>query len=177
MITPRKSQRRSQTPQPPASAAESLYAGAVPAEDLPADSASAPRRSWPRTAARWALGAALTGAGISHVTVAREEFQAQVPRFVPLDPDTTVLASGFAEITIGTALMFLKKRQVRVGWVAAAFFVAVFPGNVAQWVHERDGFGLDSDAKRFARLFFQPLLVAGALWATGAWRHLRRGDR
>lgn len=138
---------------------------------------SAPSRSWPRTAARWVLGAALTGAGISHLTVAREEFQAQVPQFVPLEPDTTVLLSGAAEISLGVALMLLKKRQVTVGWAAAAFFVVIFPGNVAQWIHERDGFGLDSDAKRFARLFFQPALVAGALWATGAWRHLRRGDR
>lgn len=136
-----------------------------------------PSRSWPRTAARWALGAALAGAGISHLTVAREEFQAQVPQFVPLEPDTTVLLSGAAEISLGVALMLLKRRQVTVGWAAAAFFVVIFPGNVAQWVHERDGFGLDTDAKRLARLFFQPLLVAGALWATGAWRNLRRGDR
>lgn len=117
----------------------------------------------------------LVGAGISHLTVAREEFQAQVPDFVPLDPDTTVVTSGIAEITLGSALMLLVRRQATVGWIAAAFFVAVFPGNIAQWLHERDGFGLDTDAKRFGRLFFQPVLIALSLWCTNALRPRRRG--
>jgi uncharacterized membrane protein len=61
-----------------------------------------------------------------------------------------------------------------VGLVAAGFFVAVFPGNVAQWREGTAAFGLDTDAKRFARLWFQPVLVAWALWSTGAWHRLRR---
>ena len=133
------------------------------------------RSTWPRTLARLALGAMLVGAGISHLTVAREEFQAQVPDFVPLDPDTTVVTSGIAEITLGSALMLLVRRLATVGWIAAAFFVAVFPGNIAQWLHERDGFGLDTDAKRFGRLFFQPVLIALSLWCTNALRPRRRG--
>lgn len=133
------------------------------------------RSTWPRTLARLALGAMLVGAGISHLTVAREDFQAQVPDFVPLDPDTTVVTSGIAEITLGSALMLLVRRQATVGWIAAAFFVAVFPGNIAQWLHERDGFGLDTDAKRFGRLFFQPVLIALSLWCTNALRPRRRG--
>jgi uncharacterized membrane protein len=128
-----------------------------------------------RTAGRVLLGLALAGAGVTHLTVARDEFQAQVPEFVPLDPDTTVLASGVVEIALGSALVLARRRRTAVGWVAAAFFVAVFPGNVAQWVHHRDGFGLDTDGKRFARLFFQPVLVAAALWSTGAWRAWRKG--
>lgn len=131
------------------------------------------RRSLPRTAVRLALGTALTWAGISHLTVARDEFQAQVPEFVPLDPDATVLASGLAEITLGSALVLLRRRQATVGWVVAAFFVAVFPGNLAQWLHRRDGFGLDTDQKRFARLFFQPVLIGLTLWATNALRPRR----
>ena len=51
----------------------------------------------------------------------------------------------------------------------AAFFVAVFPGNIAQWANQRDGFGLDTDSARLIRLFFQPVLIALALWSTNAW--------
>ena len=130
-----------------------------------------------RTLVRVGLGLALVGAGISHLTWAREEFQAQVPEFVPFSEDTTVLVSGVVEIGLGSALALLARRKVAVGWVAALFFVAVFPGNLAQWVHHRDGFGLDTDAQRFARLFFQPVLIAAALWSTGAWRAWRHTRR
>ncbi|MGM1030157.1 MAG: DoxX family protein [Actinomycetota bacterium] len=136
--------------------------------------APAARRSIGRTIARVLLGASLVLAGIAHLTVARGEFQAQVPDFVPLDPDVTVVASGVVEIVLGLALLVLRRWRVWVGLIAAAFFVAVFPGNVSQWLHARDGFGLDTDAARFGRLFFQPVLVAGALWSTGAWDALRR---
>ncbi|HUG50311.1 MAG TPA: hypothetical protein VLZ78_04865 [Terrimesophilobacter sp.] len=129
-----------------------------------------------RTLVRIALGAALAFAGASHLTVARREFRAQVPEIVPLDADLVVLASGIAEITLGAALMLLARRRVPVGWAVALFLVAVFPGNIAQWLHARDAFGLDTDAKRFMRLFFQPVLVAAVLWSTGAWRDRpRRG--
>ena len=120
--------------------------------------------AWPR--ARFfelPLEALLALAGIAHLTVAREEFQAQVPEWVPLDPDTTVVASGVAEIGLGAALLVARKRRGLVGVIAALFFVAVFPGNVSQWLHERDGFGLDTDTKRFVRLFFQPVLVWAAI--------------
>lgn len=120
-----------------------------------------------RALLRILLGASLVAAGVGHLTVAREEFQAQVPPQVPLDPDTTVVASGVVEVALGSALVFAPMPlRRRVGLAAAAFFVAVFPGNVAQWWYRRDGFGLDSEAKRFGRLFFQPVLVAWALWST-----------
>ncbi|MCM3778338.1 DoxX family protein [Microbacterium hydrocarbonoxydans] len=119
-----------------------------------------------RTIGRLFLGSSLVFAGVSHLTFARDEFQAQVPESLPLDPDTTVLASGVVEVGLGTALLFAKKRRGLVGVIAALFFIAVFPGNLAQWVHHRDGFGLDTEIKRFARLFFQPALVALALWST-----------
>lgn len=120
-----------------------------------------------RTLSRIALGGALVFAGVSHLTFARDEFQAQVPESVPLDPDATVLASGVAEIALGSALAVAPARWRRgIGWVAAAFFVAVFPGNIAQWLHRRDAFGLDTDEKRFGRLFFQPVLIGWALWST-----------
>ncbi|MEE3921087.1 hypothetical protein V2I01_31575 [Micromonospora sp. BRA006-A] len=59
------------------------------------------------------------------------------------------------------------------GAVVAAFFVAVFPGNIAQFTEGRDGFGLDTDAARAVRLLFQPLLVLWALAATDAVSALR----
>lgn len=120
-----------------------------------------------RRAAKVLLGLALVGAGISHLTVARREFQAQVPAAIPLDADDVVVWSGIAEIALGSALVLAPARAERtVGKVAAGFFTAIFPGNVEQFADGRDGFGLDSDGKRFARLFFQPALVAWALWST-----------
>ncbi|WP_402463978.1 DoxX family protein [Isoptericola aurantiacus] len=133
--------------------------------------------SLPRTLSRIGLGLALAGAGITHLTVAREEFRAQVPGWFPVDEDVTVLASGVVEIAIGSSLVVLSRWKVAVGLVAAAFFVVIFPGNVGQWLEHTDGFGLDTDAKRFGRLFFQPVLVALALWSTGAWAAARRAVR
>ena len=124
--------------------------------------------------ARVALGIALGYAGFTHLTSSRLEFQAQVPNWVPFSSDCVVLASGVVEIVLGLALVFLVKYQVQVGWVVAAFFVAIFPGNISQYVNGIDAFGLDTDRARLVRLFFQPLLVAWALWATGAWRAVRR---
>lgn len=128
-----------------------------------------------RTLGRLLLGGALGFAGVSHLTAARQEFQAQVPAWLPLDPDLVVVTSGVVEIGLGAALVLAPRRlRPAVGWAAAAFFVAIFPGNLAQWSSRTDAFGLNSDGARFARLFFQPVLVAWALWATGAWRAWRR---
>jgi uncharacterized membrane protein len=115
-----------------------------------------------------ALGAVLLTAGIGHLTRARAEFQAQVPTWVPVDPDTVVVGSGIVEIGLGTALVATWKQPVRrrIGALAAAFFVAVFPGNIAQLVEHRDAFGLDTDRKRALRLIGQPALVAWALATT-----------
>ena len=127
-----------------------------------------------KSVARSVLGIALGYAGFTHLTSSRLEFQAQVPNWVPFSADFVVLTSGVVEIVLGLALVFLVKYQVQVGWVVAAFFVAIFPGNISQYVNGIDAFGLDTDRARLVRLFFQPLLVAWALWATGAWRAVRR---
>ncbi len=113
------------------------------------------------------LGAALIYAGISHLTTSRLEFQAQVPNWVPLSADFVVLASGIVEIVLGLFLASLRNRKV-VGIVTALFFVAIFPGNISQYVNGIDAFGLDSDRARAIRLLFQPLLVLWALWSTTA---------
>ncbi|WP_404380148.1 hypothetical protein LL946_09850 [Knoellia locipacati] len=116
---------------------------------------------------RLALGAFMAGAGVLHLTTGREEFRAQVPHWVPVDEDLVVLASGAAEVGLGAALLALPGRRRLTGLALAAFFVAIFPGNVGQYVEGVDAFGLDSDTKRLARLFFQPVLVGGALYAAG----------
>jgi len=121
------------------------------------------------------LGAALMYAGITHLTTSRTEFQAQVPTWVPLSADFVVVASGVVEIALGASLLLAWKYRVRVGWIVAAFFVAIFPGNISQYVNGIDAFGLDTDQARLTRLFFQPLLVVWALWATGARRSWRKG--
>jgi uncharacterized membrane protein len=128
-----------------------------------------------RAVLRWLLGAALIGAGIGHLTNQRTEFQAQVPSWFPIDEDLVVLASGVVEIALGLALIALPRHRVIVGTIVAAFFVVIFPGNIAQWVEGVDAFGLDTDAKRFVRLFFQPVLVVWALGSTGAWHAFRAG--
>ena len=114
-----------------------------------------------------ALGSAMTFAGISHLTFKREEFQAQVPNWFPMDKDVVVLGSGVAEIALGAGLLAWKKRRREVGTALAAFYAAIYPGNIGQYAERHDGFGLDTDGKRLARLFFQPALIAGALHAAG----------
>lgn len=128
-------------------------------------------------AARILLGAALVYAGVSHLTWSRTDFLAQVPGWVPLDADLVVVLSGIVEIALGASLIVLVRHRVVLGWVAAAFFVAVYPGNISQYVDGDDAFGLDTDAARAVRLLFQPLLVAWALWSTGAWSAWRAGRR
>ncbi len=138
---------------------------------------TAPGATWAQRVARWALGAFLLFAGTAHLTLAREEFRAQVPSWLPLDADLVVVASGVVELALGLALVALGRWRVPVGWTVALFFVAVFPGNIAQFTEGRDGFGLDSDTARGVRLLFQPLLVVWALWCTGAWRARRQRTR
>jgi uncharacterized membrane protein len=103
------------------------------------------------------------------MTTRRTEFQAQVPSVFADYADFVVLASGVVEIALGVGLIALWKYRVQIGWLAAAFFVAIFWGNISQYVNGVDAFGLDTDTKRLVRLFFQPLLVAWALLSTGAW--------
>jgi uncharacterized membrane protein len=130
-----------------------------------------------KVAARFLLAGALIFAGVSHLTVSRAEFQAQVPLWVLLDPDFVVIASGVVEIVLGALLIVTRRYRRFVGWATALFFVAIFPGNISQYVTGTDAFGLDTDEARFTRLFFQPVLVVWALWSTGAWTKKRPSDR
>jgi len=125
---------------------------------------------WGRGVSQVALGSFLLSAGASHLTVSRLEFQAQVPTWLPLDPDFVVISSGIVEILLGLSLITLWRFRKRVGLLVALFFVAIFPGNINQFVNGIDAFGLNSDSARAVRLLFQPVLVLWALWSTGAMR-------
>jgi uncharacterized membrane protein len=126
-----------------------------------------------RKATQVLLGAALMYAGITHLTTSRIEFQAQVPGWIPLSADFVVLASGVVEILLGLSLTSLQYRR-EVGIATALFFIAIFPGNISQYLNGIDAFGLDSARARAIRLFFQPLLVIWALWSTGVWPRAKR---
>ena len=121
--------------------------------------------------ARWLLAAGLAVAGVGHFLSA-DAFAAQVPPWVPY-PDAVVYGSGLVEVVLAIALLRAKRRRALVGWIVAAFFVVVFPGNISQFVTQTDAFGLDTDLARGVRLLFQPLLVVWAVWCTGAWRAAR----
>ncbi len=116
--------------------------------------------------AQIALGAALIAAGSSHLGSNRQEFQAQVPTWLPLDPDFVVISSGIVEIILGISLLTLWRYRTQVGLTVAVFFILIFPGNINQYINQIDAFGLDSDRERLIRLFFQPLLVLWAYWST-----------
>jgi uncharacterized membrane protein len=126
-----------------------------------------------RLVLRLLLGAALIYAGISHLTFSRQEFQAQVPAWLPLDADFVVLASGVVEIMLGIGIASFGALVPVAGLLAAAFFVAIFPGNINQYVEGISAFGLDTDQARLNRLFFQPVLVIWALWSTSALTYLK----
>lgn len=118
---------------------------------------------------RMLLGGGLVFAGVAHLTWARTEFLAQVPNWVPVHADLVVVLSGVVETVLGGLLALLPRHRLVLGWTTAAFFVVVFPGNISQFVDGAAGFGLDTNFARAFRLVFQPVLVALALWTTGAW--------
>lgn len=137
--------------------------------ELPADTPT----TLARTVARYALAGAMVLAGLGHLFWARTEFQAQVPRWMPFGADGVVLVSGGVEIALGLGLALLRRKRVLMGRLLAVFFVLVFPGNLAQYRNHADAFGLDSDTRRLVRLFFQPVLIAWALWSTAIPRRPR----
>ncbi|QDH80626.1 hypothetical protein FKX85_16890 [Echinicola soli] len=117
------------------------------------------------------LGLNMLFAGFGHMTFLRAEFQAQVPDWMPFSKDFVVLASGVAEILFGLGMVIGTKYKVHTGLALALFFVVIFPGNIAQYINGINAFGLDTDTKRLVRLFFQPVLIAWALWSSGAYQY------
>ena len=127
-----------------------------------------------RSAARVVLGAALIFAGLGHLTFARIDFQAQVPDWIGIDKNLVVVVSGIVEIALGVALIVVRRHRSLLGLAVGLFFIAVFAGNISQFIDGDDAFGLNSDAARRNRLFFQPVLVAWAWWSTDAFAALPR---
>lgn len=126
---------------------------------------------------RLLLGLFMTYAGFSHLTIARQEFIAQVPTWLQFSPgftDFVVLASGIVEICLGLSMLFLWKKKALVGALLALFYVLIFPGNINQYVNHIDAFGLNTDQARLIRLFFQPVLIFLALWSTGGWGYCKK---
>lgn len=124
---------------------------------------------------RMLLGSFMVLAGVAHLTFQRQEFVAQVPMWLPRDPafvDFVVVSSGVVEIALGLAMIFMSKYRIQTGIALALFYVLVFPGNISQYTNGISAFGLDTDQKRFIRLFFQPLLIVWALWSTNALKYL-----
>jgi uncharacterized membrane protein len=130
-----------------------------------------------RSAARVVLGCALIIAGLGHLTFARTDFQAQVPDWVGIDKNVVVVLSGVVEIALGSALIIVRRRRALLGLAVGCFFIAVFPGNISQFIDGHDAFGLNSDSDRRNRLFFQPVLVAWAWWSTDTFALLARSGR
>ncbi|REG81077.1 DoxX family protein [Algoriphagus antarcticus] len=131
-----------------------------------------PKTSTIQIVFRIILGAFMILAAVGHLTFQRQEFQAQVPEWIPLAKDLVVILSGLVEFALGFGMIFLSKHKVKVGIALAIFYVLIFPGNIAQYVNGTDAFGLDTDQKRLIRLFFQPVLIIWALWSTGAFKVL-----
>ena len=130
-----------------------------------------------RSAARVVLGAALIIAGLGHLTFARNDFQAQVPDWIRIDKNVVVIASGLVEIVLGSALIVVRRHRSLLGLAVGLFFIAVFAGNISQFIDGHDAFGLNSDTERRNRLFFQPVLVAWAWWSTNAFALVPRRSR
>lgn len=120
-----------------------------------------------RAVLRGLLAAFMVVAGTGHF-VAHESFLQQTPTWLP-GRSLIVWVSGVVEIAFGVALVAAPRHRRRVGWALAAFFVAVFPGNLHQALTGNDAFGLDTTTSRWVRLLFQPPLIFLALWTTGAW--------
>jgi len=128
--------------------------------------------------AQLGLGAFLFFAGTSHLGSNRKEFEAQVPTWLPLDPEFVVVVSGLVEMALGFLLFItvfkFKKYRALIGLITTIFFILIFLGNINQYVNGIDAFGLDNDQKRFIRLLFQPLLVIWALWASGGVKYFAK---
>ncbi|RZK63247.1 MAG: hypothetical protein EOO59_00255 [Hymenobacter sp.] len=116
---------------------------------------------------RCLLGTFMVGAGTGHLSFARYGFHAQVPDWVPQDKDAVVLESGVVEIAAGLSLLFATPIKRELGIGLAGFYAAVFPGNIHQYRRHIAALNMNTDRKRFIRLFFQPVLIGAALWSTG----------
>ena len=119
--------------------ATSGYSAVMATTELPAPAPTTPRA--PRPAL---LLPACSFRWVVPYVWARRYLPRPVPKLIRLDEDCVVMASGGVEIMSAPAWSF--RPRPRAGWQAdRGFLLAVFPGNIAQYVNKRDGSGLDSD--------------------------------
>lgn len=114
-----------------------------------------------RAVVRAILAALLAASGTLHLA-APEVFFAQVPDFLPFTL-AIVYVSGVVELLLAIALL-IPRFQRHAAIATAAFFVAIFPGNIWQAAAQVDAFGLTTDVARIVRLAFQPVLIVAALF-------------
>ena len=112
----------------------------------------------------------LIGTGISHLTFAKRPFRAQVPASLPMRESKVVAISGVTEILIGASLIGLPERRIALGLGTAAFFVAIFPGNVSQVPLRFDGL-----RSRYRRQTVRTSVRTAAVRCVGAAEHRRLG--
>lgn len=114
------------------------------------------------------LSAFIASSGVLHF-VKPENYLRIVPPSLPA-PLALVLLSGAAEIVLGVALLFPRRRPL-AAWGIVALLVAVFPANVYMYRHslETGGAAFEVDPSiLYWRLWLQPVFI---LWALS---HTRR---
>ncbi len=114
--------------------------------------------------ARWALGLVRVVAGFGHFAIT-DAYVAMVPAALPW-PRMLVWLSGVAELAGGIGIVTPRPRIRRAAaWGIVALLVAVFPANINMAVNHISPPGLHaSNAALWARLPFQVLFVAWAVW-------------
>ena len=114
------------------------------------------------------LGAFLVSAGVTHF-VAPGFFDKIVPHALPGPARAWTYVSGVAEIGVGATVL---RAPGKGGLIAAALFLAVFPGNIQQAV---DATSTQDRAISYARLPLQvPLVIWGLKVSRAAGRRESR---
>ncbi|MCC5968672.1 MAG: hypothetical protein JJU15_01850 [Pararhodobacter sp.] len=114
---------------------------------------------------RHGLAIGLLVVGLDHL-VTPERYLAMIEGFLPA-PQFIVALTGLCEIAGAIGLLFPATRRI-AGLALAAYFVAVFPANIANAIGGLNVAGLPQSPWYFwVRLAFQPLFVWWALVAGG----------
>ncbi len=116
-----------------------------------------------RSVSPYALAILLAAAGVTHFVVP-DAYVRIVPPALPA-PRALVYLSGVAELACAAGLALPRTRRV-AGWVTAALFVLVLPGNVQMALDSGDR-SLAYQVAVWARL---PLQVPLVVWAVSITR-------
>jgi uncharacterized membrane protein len=116
-----------------------------------------------RTLTCWALALFFLLAGIAHFTQTAA-FAAIVPPLLPFK-SAIVWITGAMEIGFAILLLCPHLRP-RLGWIIAAFLLAVLPANIYMALAGLPLGALDSPLALWTRVALQFPLIALVLWAT-----------